>query len=150
MPRPTDWKRKLIDDDVGLRGILEHARRVAVLGIKPESRSYKPAHYVPRYLQEVGYQVIPVPVYYPEVSEILGQPVLRDLRRVPPPIDVVQLFRKPEDVPPHAEALLEAKPKAVWMQSGIRHDETAERLAKAGIEVVQDRCMMVEHKRLLA
>ncbi|MSR07417.1 MAG: CoA-binding protein [Gemmatimonadetes bacterium] len=139
----------LITDDPGLRRILTDARRIAVLGIKPETRSQTPAHYVPLYLAQAGYEIIPVPVYYPEVAEILGQPVFRRLADIPGRIDVVQVFRKPEDIPAHLDDLLAARPVTVWLQSGIRHEAVETALAAASIDVVHDRCMMVEHERLL-
>jgi uncharacterized protein len=143
-----DWRDNLVTGDDGLRRVLKDARRIAVLGIKPESRADRPAYYVPAYLQEVGYEIVPVPVYYPDVTEILGQPVHRDLGNLPGPIDLVDVFRRPEDIPPHVPDMLALKPKYVWFQLGIRNDEAARRLAEAGIEVVQDRCMLAEHRRL--
>jgi hypothetical protein len=95
-----------------------------------------------------GYDLVPVPVYYPDVAEILGRPVYRSLRTVPGPIDMVDVFRRPRDIPPHVEDILAVKPRAVWLQLGIAHAEAAETLARAGIRVVQDRCIMVEHRRL--
>ena len=90
---------------------------------------------------------MPVPVYFPEATHILGEPVFRTLAAVPQPpaLDVVCVFRRPEDVAAHVEDMLAARPRAVWMQSGIRDDASAETLARAGIRVVQDRCMLVEH-----
>jgi len=90
-----------------------------------------------------------VPVYYPEVTEILGRPVFRKLADIPGPIDLVDVFRRPGDLRQHVEDILAKRPRAVWFQSGIRHDEIAETLAVAGIKVVQDRCLMVEHRRLV-
>lgn len=123
-------------------------RRIAVVGIKTEAQSYQPAFYVPQYMAQAGFEIIPVPVYYPEVTEILGQKVYRKLADVPGDIDLVNVFRRSPDVAGHVEDLLAKKPKAVWMQSGIRNDEAAETLARAGIRVVQDRCLMVEHRVL--
>jgi predicted CoA-binding protein len=91
-----------------------------------------------------------VPVYYPDVTAILGQPVYRRVADVPGPIDLVDVFRRSGDIPPHLDDLLAAKPKAVWFQLGIRNDEVAEALARAGIRVVQDRCLMVDHRRATA
>lgn len=140
----------LVTDEAGLRRILSQARRIAVLGIKPETRSQAPAHYVPGYLADAGYEIIPVPVYYPEVTEILGRPVYRRLADIPGRIDVVQVFRKPADIPQHLSDLLAAKPGTVWFQSGIRHEEVEAALSAAGIAVVHDRCMMVDHERLMS
>ena len=109
----------------------------------------QPAFYVPSYMQNAGIEIIPVPVYYPEVTEVLGQKVYRDLRDVPGEIDMVNVFRRPHDVPKHTDEILAAKPKSVWMQSGIRNDDVGEILAKAGIKVVQDLCLMVEHRALI-
>lgn len=143
-----DWRENLIEDDAGIRRLLASTRRVAVLGIKPEVQAEQPAYYVPAYLVRAGLEVIPVPVYFPEVTEILGQRVYRRLVDVPGEIDLVDVFRRPKDVEGHVEDLLAKRPRAVWLQTGIRHDAAAERLARAGIQVVQDRCLMVEHRRL--
>ena len=126
---------------------MKRIRRVAVLGIKTEEHSDQPAFYVPEYLHSVGIEVIPVPVYYPEVKEILGQKVYRKLVDVPGELDLVDVFRKSKDVEAHLEDILAKKPKAVWLQAGIRNDAVADRLAAAGIDVVQDRCLMVDHRR---
>jgi uncharacterized protein len=90
-----------------------------------------------------------VPIYYPEATEILDAKVYRILTEIPQEIDLVNIFRRSNDVAKHAEEILAKKPKAVWMQSGIRNDEVAERLAKEGIKVVQDACLMVEHRSLM-
>ena len=134
------------DDEEAVAELVASARRLAVLGIKTEAQAGQPAFYVADYLQRAGVEVVPVPVYYPSVTHILGREVYRRVADVPGPIDIVDVFRRPQDVPGHLEDLLAAKPKAVWMQSGIRHDEVAERLAAAGILVVQDRCLMVDHR----
>lgn len=139
---------RLIEDRAGIETLLGEVRRIAVLGIKTERHAGQPAYYVPEYLQRAGYEVIPVPVYYPEVTEILGQPVYRRVSDIPGGADLVVVFRRPQDVPGHLEDLLKAEPNGVWMQAGIWHDETAQSLAEAGIRVVQDRCIMVEHRRM--
>jgi uncharacterized protein len=144
-----DWRKNLVTDDDGLRRVFKDAHRIAVLGIKPESRADRAAYYVPAYLQENGYEIVPVPVYYPDVTEILGEPVQRELTKLPGSIDLVDVFRRPQDIPPHVPDILELKPTYVWFQLGIRNDEAARRLAEAGIEVVQDRCILAEHRRLL-
>jgi predicted CoA-binding protein len=129
--------------------LLRHVKTIAVLGIKPESHAYTPAHYVPKYMADAGYEIIPIPVYYPEFTTILGKQVYRDLKEVPGEIDLLNVFRRSEDIPKHTEDILAIKPKAVWFQLGIRNDEVAEKLAEAGIKVVQDLCLMVEHRALL-
>ena len=131
-----------------LRELIAAVERIAVLGIKTERQSDQPAFYVPRYLDRAGFDVIPVPVYYPEVTRILGKPVYRRLADVPGGVDLVNVFRRPRDIEAHLDDMLAAKPAAVWFQSGIRHDAVAEALARAGIKVVQDRCLMVEHRSL--
>jgi predicted CoA-binding protein len=143
----ADWRSHLVDDDAGIRRILQQTRRIAVLGIKtPESG--QPAFYVPEYAQQAGYEIVPVPVYYPEVTQILGERVYRRLADIPDDIDMVDVFRRAKDIPPHVDDMLAKRPKVVWFQSGIRNDEAAERLARAGIDVVQDRCLLVELKRI--
>lgn len=144
----TDYERFLIEhDEASVAQLVRSLRRVAVLGIKPESRASEPAHYVPRYLVQVGIEVVPVPVYYPDTEEILSYKVFRRLVDVPGPIDLVDVFRRSEDVAAHLADILAAAPKAVWLQLGIRDDRVARQLAEAGIVVVQDRCLMVDHER---
>ena len=142
------WSANLIDDDAGLARILREARTVAVLGAKAQRA--EPAHYVPAYLAHQGYRVLPV---NPTLvgTKILGEPVAATLADLPGPVDVVDLFRRPEYLPGHAAEILALpwRPAVVWFQLGIRNDAAAERLARAGIRVVQDRCMMPEHRRLL-
>lgn len=140
------WQDNLIDDDDGIAAILADTRTVAVLGIKTEEQAGQPAFDVPQFLQKSGYDIIPVPVYFPEVTTILGRPVYRKLVDIPGPVDVVDVFRRPKDIPPHLDDMLAKKPKVVWFQQGIRHDEVARKLAEAGIKVVQDRCLAVEHR----
>jgi predicted CoA-binding protein len=125
---------------------LRRLRRVAVLGIKTEAQADQPAYYVPRYLVSAGVEVVPVPVYYPEATEILGVPVVRRLADVPGRVEVVNVFRRAKDLPAHLEDLLALRPGLVWLQQGIVHDVFAGKLADAGIDVVQDRCLMVDHR----
>ncbi|MBV9945937.1 MAG: CoA-binding protein [Myxococcales bacterium] len=137
----------IIEDDEGIDRVLSQTRRVAVLGIKVEAQADRPAFYVARYLADQGLEVIPVPVYFPEVTEILGKRVYRRLVDVPGEVDLVDVFRRAPDVDGHLEDLLAKRPRAVWLQLGIRNDGAARRLASAGIDVIQDRCLMVEHQR---
>jgi predicted CoA-binding protein len=137
---------RILESSKDVQGVLRDAKRVAVLGIKPESQRSAPAFYVPNYLARVGYEIVPVPVYYPEVTEILGEKVYRSLAEIPGDIDLVVVFRKSSDIPPHVDDIIAKRPKAVWFQAGIRHEEAAQRLAEVGIDVVQDRCTMVEHR----
>ena len=119
-----------------------------MLGIKTLTQRGQPAIEVPRYLDRVGFDLIPVPVYYPDVETILGRPVFRRLVDVPGQVDLVDVFRKSADLAGHLDDLLAKRPAAVWLQSGIRDDAFAEALMAAGIDVVQDRCLMVDHRRL--
>lgn len=141
-----DWKENLLGSDAEIRELLKNTKTIAVVGIKMET--FQPAFYVPQYMQNAGYKIVPVPVYYPEATEILGEKVYRKLADVPETIDLVNLFRRSSDVPKHLEDILAAKPQAVWMQSGIYNSEVAETLARNGIKVVQDACLMVEHRSL--
>ena len=136
----------LLERTDDIRELIAAVRRIAVLGIKTEQQSSQPAFYVPQYLHRAGFDVIPVPVYYPEATEILGKPVYRRLADIPGAVDLVNVFRRPQDIEAHLDDMLAAKPAAVWFQSGIRHEAVAEALALAGIKVVQDRCLMVEHR----
>ena len=143
-----DWKDNIISDEAGLKALLADTKSIAVLGIKTEAQAGQPAFYVPEYLHNAGLDVVPVPVYYPDATRILGKPVYRRVADVPGPVDMVNVFRRSEDVAPHVDDILAARPKAVWMQSGIRNEQAAQRFAEAGIKVVQDRCLMVEHRRV--
>jgi predicted CoA-binding protein len=140
------WKENLLESEAEIKELLVATRRIAVLGIKTERQAGQPAFYVPSYLASAGFDVIPVPVYYPDVTEILGQKVYRKLADIPGPVDLVNVFRRSEDIPPHLEDILAKNPRAVWFQSGIRNDQAAQKLAMAGIKVVQDRCLMVDHR----
>jgi predicted CoA-binding protein len=137
----------LIDEPEALKSLLQSVRRVAVLGIKTEAHSGQPAFYVAQYLAQAGLEVVPVPVYYPDVTEILGKKVYRKLTDIPGGLDLVDVFRRPQDIDQHVDDLLAKKPRAVWFQLGIRNDAAAQRLSDAGIDVVQDRCLMVDHRR---
>lgn len=146
-PAPEDWRVRLLDTVEQIDHMLKQVRRVAVVGIKPHEVG-GPAYTVPAYMQREGFDIVPVPVYYPEVTAILGAPVHRSLATIDPPADMVQLFRKSEDVSGHVEEILAAEPSVVWMQLGIRNAEAAERFARAGILVVQDRCLYIELERV--
>ena len=142
-----DWRGRLIEDRAGIQRILRETRRIAVLGIKT-AETMAPAFYVPEYAQQAGYEIVPVPVYYPEVTEILGQRVYRKVADVPGPVDLVNVFRRPADIPAHVDDIIAKRPKSVWFQLGIRNADAAERLARAGIDVVQDRCLLVELRQM--
>lgn len=144
----TNWQENIITETTQIRELLAQTKTIAVVGIKTEMLASQPAFYVPSYLDSVGFEVIPVPVYYPNVTHILGHQVYRRLVEIPVAVDMVNVFRRSEDVPMHLDDMLAKKPKSVWMQSGIRNDAVAETLAKAGIKVVQNRCLMVDHRYL--
>jgi len=144
----SDWRDRLVTEPEEIARIVRECRRIAVLGIKTEAQRGQPAFYVPEYMAKAGYDVVPVPVYYPEVTEILGRPVYRRVAAVPGHVDMVNVFRRPGDIPPHVDDILAAHPRVVWLQLGIRNEQAAETFARAGIQVVQDRCLLVEHRRL--
>jgi len=144
----TSWRDRLLEEPEAIASVLKQAKRVAVIGIKPEIAG-GPAYYVPQYLQMHGYEIIPVPVYFPDITEILGEPVHRALETIEGPIDLVVLFRRSPDVAQHIDEILAARPRAVWMQLGIANAEAAEAFTRAGMLVVQDRCTKVEHQQLL-
>jgi predicted CoA-binding protein len=136
----------LIESDSEIARVLGYTKRIAVLGIKTEQS--QPAFYVPAYAQRTGHEIIPVPVYYPELTEMMGAKVYRRIADIPGPVDMVDVFRRPKDIPAHLDDILAKKPRCVWFQLGIRNDEAAETLSKAGIDVVQDKCLMVEMQNL--
>jgi predicted CoA-binding protein len=144
----ADWRTHLIEDDAGVASLLARTRRVAVLGIKTAHASMQPAYSVPLYAQKAGLEIVPVPVHYPEAVEILGEPVYRAVSDIPKRVDMVNVFRRPTDIPAHVDDIIRAKPASVWFQLGIRNDAAAEQFAKAGIDVVQDRCLLVELKKV--
>ena len=130
-----------------IRRVLQTSKTVAVLGA--HTAEHKAAHYVPRYLDDNGYEVYPVnPVF--EGETLFGQPVVASLSEVDEPIDVVDVFRRGEHLPAHLPEILalEPLPKVVWLQLGIRHEEVAQQLSDAGIDVIQSRCMLADHQRL--
>lgn len=139
----ADWHAHLLEGDDQITALLDRVATVAVLGIKT-AETGAPAYYVPEYAQRAGMRIIPVPVYYPDVQEILGERCYRTLEGIGERVDLVNVFRRPQDITAHVEDILVARPRAVWFQLGIRNDEAAERFARAGIDVVQDRCLLVE------
>jgi len=134
-----NWQDNLLGDTAQIAALIRETKRIAVLGIKTEAQSEQPSVYVPLYMQKAGYEIIPVPVYYPEATEILGEKVYRRLTEIPGEIDMVDVFRRPADINGHVDDILAKKPLSVWFQLGIRNDAAAEIFAKAGIKVVQDR-----------
>lgn len=131
-------------DDATLRQLLENVRRIAVVGLSP--KPHRDSHRVARYLLERGYEVIPV---YPREESILGQPVFRRVRDITGGVDLVDVFRRSEHLPEVVEDALLGRVQALWFQLGCVHDAAARRAAEAGAVVVMDRCLMVDHARLL-
>ena len=146
-PPPTPAQPGRLLGDTDIPALLARTKRIAVLGIKTEAQRGQPAFDVPRYLDAAAFEVVPVPVYYPDVTTILGKPVYRRLADIPGPVDLVDIFRKPADLDAHFDDIVAKHPAAIWLQLGIRDDVFAARIAAAGIDVVQDRCLMVDHRR---
>jgi hypothetical protein len=134
-----NWQKNLLTTPAEIGDLIKQTKRIAVLGIKTDAQSDQPSVYVPLYMQKAGFKIVPVPVYYPDASEILGEKVYRKLTDIPGAIDMVDVFRRPPDIAGHIEEILAKQPKSVWFQSGIRNDKAAETFAKAGIKIVQDR-----------
>ena len=133
-------------DDI--RRVLQTSKTVAVLGAHTNER--KAAYYVPRYLDDNGYTVYPVnPVF--EGKTLFGSLVVADLSELNKPVDVVNVFRRSEHLPAHLPEILalEPLPKTVWLQLGVRHEAVAKELVDAGVDVIQNRCMLADHQRLL-
>ncbi|HEY7221122.1 MAG TPA: CoA-binding protein [Candidatus Binatia bacterium] len=133
------WEENLLSTSDQIRELILATKRIAVLGIKTEAQADQPSVYVPIYLKKAGFEIIPVPVYYPDATMILSEKVYRKLIDIPGEIDMVDVFRRSHDVAGHIDDVLAKKPTSVWLQSGIRNDAAAEIFAKAGIKVVQDR-----------
>ncbi len=130
-------------DDSQMIKIFESAHTIATVGLSTDPE--KPAHYVPEYLQSIGYRIIPV---NPRITEMLGQKAYPDLLSIPEPVDVVQVFRPPQEVPAIVEQAIQIGAHVVWMQIGTGNREAARKAQEAGLQVVMNRCMMVEHNRL--
>lgn len=139
---------KILTTSAELRELFRSTKRIAVVGIKTAEKAEQPSYSVPQYMQNAGYEIVPVPVYYPDATEILGQKVYRKLVDIPGSIDMVNMFRRPQDLAGHLEDIIAKKPKSVWLQLGISNGEFAVALVQAGIDVVQDRCIMVDHRML--
>jgi hypothetical protein len=141
---PSEEERTMADEDI--KKILSNFRTVAVVGISPKED--RPSYIVASYLQSKGYRIIPV---RPDGEEILGEKVYRRLSDIPEEIgvEVVDIFRKSEDVPPIVDEAVQRKAKVVWMQEGVIHKEAGTKAEKAGLRVVMNRCIKKEHQRLM-
>jgi len=124
--------------------VLRSARTIAVVGLS--SKRYRPSHGVAEYMQSSGYRIIPV---NPFETEVLGEKTYPELDRVPGTVDIVDIFRRSEFVPEIVEAAIRIGARAIWMQEGVVHEEAAAKARAAGLEVVMDRCILKEHRRLL-
>ena len=133
------WQDNLLTTTEQIRDLIRSTKRIAVLGIKTDAQADQPSVYVPQYMQRAGFEIVPVPVYYPDATTILGEKVYRKLMEIPGDVDMVDVFRRPNDITGHIDDILAKQPQSVWFQSGIRNDNAAETFAKAGIKVVQDR-----------
>lgn len=132
-----------MDKHETIRKIFSQTRTIAVVGLS--NKTDRPANSVPAYLQQAGFRIIPV---NPNLEQALGEPAFPDLSSIGEPIDVVQIFRRPEDIPPVVDEAIKIGAKAIWMQLGIVHEEAAARARAAGLDVIMDACMKVEHGRL--
>ena len=133
-----------MNDDQMMKDILLSAKTIASVGLS--SNQQKESYWIVSYLKDQGYRIIPV---NPTADEILGEKAYPDLESVPEKIDVVQVFRKPEDVPPVVDSAIKVGAKAVWMQEGIVNEEAAQKAREAGLQVVMDACMRATHRRLM-
>ncbi len=134
---------QIITEDGKIRDILENAKTIAILGLSPKPE--RDSNMVARYLKDQGYTIIPV---RPAQDEILGEKAYASLDDIKEPVDIVDVFRNPAQIMPHAYEAIRLKPKVFWMQLNIENQEAAELLTAAGIDVVMDRCIKVDHGRL--
>ena len=125
-----------------IKKLLTTAKTIAVVGLSPDPD--KPSHLVAKYLKGQGYKIVPV---RPDVQEVLGEKAYASLKDIPFPVDIVDVFRKPENMPEVIDEALKINPKAIWMQSGISHAQAAKKASDAGIQVIEDHCMLIEHKK---
>ncbi len=130
-------------NDKQIKKLFETAHTIATIGLSTDPE--KPGRYVPEYLKSIGYRIIPV---NPRITEALGEKAYPDLQSIPDQVDIVQIFRPPEEVPAIVDEAIKKGARAVWMQIGTSHAEAAKKAERAGLGVVMDRCMMVEHNRL--
>ncbi|MFO1323484.1 MAG: CoA-binding protein [Burkholderiales bacterium] len=133
-----------VDDIAGLRRILAQARTIAVVGLS--AHWYRPSHFAAKYMQDHGYRVVPV---NPGCAELLGQRCYPDVAAIPEPVDIVDCFRRSTEIVPIARAAVAKGARVLWMQLGIRNDEAAQIALAAGLDVVMDRCVKIEHARIL-
>jgi predicted CoA-binding protein len=134
----------IVDDIAGLRRLLAKSRTLAVVGLS--AQWYRPSYFAAKYMQDHGYRIIPV---NPRYGEVLGEKCHASLRDIPEPVDLVDCFRRSEEIPAIAEDAIAIGAKVLWMQLGIENREAARRASDAGLEVVMNRCVKIEHARIL-
>jgi uncharacterized protein len=134
----------IVDDIAGLRRILAQTRTIAVVGLS--ANWYRPSYFAAKYMQDHGYRIVPV---NPAYAEVLGERCYPSIAAIPGPVDMVDCFRKSEEIVPLAHAAVAKGAKVLWMQLGIRNDEAAQIATAAGLDVVMDRCVKIEHARIL-
>ena len=134
----------VVDDIAGLRRILAQAKSIAIVGLS--AHWYRPSYFAAKYMQDRGYRIIPV---NPSYSEVLGQRCYPNLAAIPGPVDIVDCFRKAEDIMPIAREAVAKGVRILWMQLGIRNDDAARVALDAGLDVVMDRCVKIEHARIM-
>ena len=134
-----------METPVAGENLLRNSKTIAVVGLS--GRRSRPSYGVSEYMQSNGYRIIPV---NPNEAEILGEKVYASLEEVPDRIDIVDIFRRSESVPEIVDAAIRIGAKGIWMQEGVIHDEAAEKARAAGLEVVMDRCILKEHRKLLS
>ena len=134
----------IVDDIAGLRRVLAQTKSIAVVGLS--AHWYRPSYFAAKYMQDHGYRVIPV---NPSYAEVLGQRCYPNLAAIPGPVDMVDCFRKAADIPPIAREAVAKGARVLWMQLGIRNEEAARLAIDAGLDVVMDRCVKIEHARIL-
>jgi len=134
----------IVDDIAGLRRILAKSRTLAVVGLS--AQWHRPSYFAAKYMRDHGYRIIPV---NPRYTEVLGETCYPNLRAVPEPIDIVDCFRKSGEIPPLADDAIAIGAKVLWMQLGIVNEAAADRASLAGLDVVMNRCVKIEHARIL-
>ena len=133
-----------MNEDINtLRRILKQGRTIAVVGLS--ANWWRPSYFAAKYMQEHGYRIIPV---NPQYQEVLGEKCYANLRDIPEPVDIVDCFRRSEDIGPIADEAIAIGAKVLWLQLGVINHEAAEKARKAGLDVVMDRCVKIEHARL--
>lgn len=134
----------MVDDIAGLRRILATCRSLAVVGLS--AQWYRPSFFAAKYMQDHGYRIIPVNPHY---DDVLGQRCYASLRDIPEPVDLVDCFRKADEIPAIADDAIAIGAKVLWMQLGIENAQAAKRASDAGLDVVMNRCVKIEHARIL-